>query len=172
MKKLTNPLKKSNYYTPGLPNPPPYFQPKSKCVLNDSEWLETIFKQVFENYGIWHRFFLNEGFPNRGIISKIFHRLLSSHEASLGRRFRIQNYEETVTRDSPDEVLTLRVTTACPHIRTARIRSNKVSSHFIHPSVPFPCSQRMMSFEFVKWSHVCPDIISHSTIWLWNSWII
>ena len=34
------------------PPPPPYFQPKSKCVLNDSEWLETHFKQVFENYGI------------------------------------------------------------------------------------------------------------------------
>ena len=31
---------------------PPYFQPKSKCVLNDSEWLETHFEQVFENYGI------------------------------------------------------------------------------------------------------------------------
>ena len=28
--------------------PPPYFQPKSKCVLNDSEWLETHFKHVFE----------------------------------------------------------------------------------------------------------------------------
>ena len=29
-------------------DPPPYFQPKSKCVLNDSEWLETHFKHVFE----------------------------------------------------------------------------------------------------------------------------
>ena len=27
---------------------PPYFQPKSKYVLNDSEWLETHFKHVFE----------------------------------------------------------------------------------------------------------------------------
>ena len=27
---------------------PPYFQSKSKCVLNDSEWLETHFKRVFE----------------------------------------------------------------------------------------------------------------------------
>ena len=36
----------------------PYFQPKSKCVLNDSEWLETNFKQVFENYGFDIAFFL------------------------------------------------------------------------------------------------------------------
>ena len=34
------------------PPPPPYFQPKSKCVLNDSEWLETHFKQVFMEFDI------------------------------------------------------------------------------------------------------------------------
>ena len=30
--------------------PPPYYQPKSKCVLNinDSKWLETQFKYVFD----------------------------------------------------------------------------------------------------------------------------
>ena len=37
------------------PPPPPYFQPKSKCVLNNSEWLETHFKQFFKDYGILHR---------------------------------------------------------------------------------------------------------------------
>ena len=26
----------------------PYFQPKSKCVINESEWLETHFEHVFE----------------------------------------------------------------------------------------------------------------------------
>ena len=30
------------------PYPPLYFQPKSKCILNNSEWLETHFKHVFE----------------------------------------------------------------------------------------------------------------------------
>ena len=29
-----------------IPPPPTYFQPKNKCVLNDSEWLETHFKEV------------------------------------------------------------------------------------------------------------------------------
>ena len=44
------------------------------------------------------------------------------------RRFRIQNYEQTLTRDLPEDIedLTLRVATACPRIRTARIISDKV----------------------------------------------
>ena len=28
-----------------------FFQPKNRSVLNHSEWLETLFKQVIENYG-------------------------------------------------------------------------------------------------------------------------
>ena len=28
-----------------------FFQTKNKCVLNDSEWLEAHFKQIFENNG-------------------------------------------------------------------------------------------------------------------------
>ena len=31
-----------------LTPPPPYFQPKSKCVLNDSKNFEIHFKHVFE----------------------------------------------------------------------------------------------------------------------------
>ena len=44
------------------------------------------------------------------------------------RGFRIQNYEQTLTRDLPEDIedLTLRVATACPNIRTARIISDKV----------------------------------------------
>ena len=46
------------------------------------------------------------------------------------QQFRIQNYEQTLTRDSAeaeDETLTLLVAAACPNIRTVRIRSDKVT---------------------------------------------
>ena len=49
-----------------------------------------------------------------------------------GRRFRIQNYEQTITQDSPEDIedLTLRVAIACPNIRTARIISDKVKMFY------------------------------------------
>ena len=33
----------------GSYTPTPYLQPKSKCVLNDSEWLEKYFKHVLKS---------------------------------------------------------------------------------------------------------------------------
>ena len=58
--------------------PPPYFQPKTKCVLNDSKRLETHFKHFFEKCNkdrfltppkcnkCYTSFF--EGFPNDKMI--------------------------------------------------------------------------------------------------------
>ena len=47
------------------------------------------------------------------------------------QEIRIQNYEQTLTRDSAeaeeDKTLTLLVAAACPNIRTVRIRSDKVT---------------------------------------------
>ena len=48
------------------------------------------------------------------------------------QKYRIQNYEQKISQDSPEDIedLTLRVATACPNIRTARIISDKVKMFY------------------------------------------
>ena len=61
----------------------------------------------------------------------VFRSLVTSKQIIQQQQlYRIQNYEQTLTRDSDEEqekTLTLSVATACPNIRTARIRSDKVT---------------------------------------------
>ena len=61
----------------------------------------------------------------------VFRSLVTSKQIIQQQQlYRIQNYEQTLMRAADEEqekTLTLSVATACPNIRTARIRSDKVT---------------------------------------------
>ena len=83
--------------------------------------VEAVIRLLASRPGLRHLGHDQLGLVYQGIVTR-------AQVMNTEQKFRIQNYEQTISQDSPEDVedLTSRVAIACPNIRTARIFSVKV----------------------------------------------